>query len=93
MLKAKAGDHFESLFEYAPVSLWEEDYSGIKTFFDDLRSSGITDLEQYFQQHPEEIDKSMSRIKVTHVNHATLTMFGASSEKELLANLDKIFRD
>jgi len=93
MSKSKAGDHFESLFEYAPISLWEEDYSGIKNVFDELRSSGITDLEQYFRQHPEEIDKCMRLIKVTHVNHATLTMFNAKSEKELLANLDKIFRD
>ena len=30
MSKSLTGDHFESLFEYAPVSLWEEDYSGIK---------------------------------------------------------------
>ena len=35
----------------------------------------------------------MKRIKVLHVNHETLGMFGAASEKELLANLDKIFRD
>ncbi len=93
MSKAKAGDHFESLFEYAPVSLWEEDYSGIKKFFDELRVNGVKNLDQYLNEHPEEIVNSMSRIKVTHVNHATLTMFGASSEKDLLANLDKIFRD
>ncbi|MEB2334851.1 MAG: hypothetical protein OZ914_11150 [Anaerolineaceae bacterium] len=24
--------HFKSLFEYAPISLWEEDYSAIKLF-------------------------------------------------------------
>ena len=93
MPQSKAGDHFASLFEYAPISLWEEDYSGIKNFFDELRSSGVTDLEQYFHQHPQEIDQCMSRIRVTHVNHATLSMFGAKSENELLANLDKIFRD
>ncbi|MEP7135716.1 MAG: sensor domain-containing diguanylate cyclase [Chloroflexota bacterium] len=93
MSKAKAGDHFESLFEYAPISLWEEDYSAIKTFFDELRSNGVVDLDQYLDEHPEEIVNSMGRIQVTHVNHATLNMFGARSEKELLANLDKIFRD
>ena len=93
MAKPKVGDHFESLFEYAPISLWEEDYSGIKKFFDELRASGVSDLTKYLDQHPEEIDKSLRRIKVTHVNRETLKMFGAKSEEELLTNLDKIFRD
>ena len=93
MLKSTTGDHFKSLFEYAPISLWEEDYSGIKLFFDQLRAAGVADFEGYLNQHPEEIEGNMRRIKVTHVNRETLKMFGATSEQELLANLDKIFRD
>ena len=93
MPKPKAGDHFESLFEYAPISLWEQDYSGIKKFFDKLRASGVTDLDQYLHEHPEEIDKTLGLIKVMHVNRETLNLFGATSEEELLANLNKIFRD
>src|ERR1051325_2254515 len=93
MSNPELGNHFESLFEFAPISLWEEDYSGIKKFFDELRSNGVTNLEQYLHEHPEEIDENLKRIKVTHVNSETLIMFGAKSEAELLANLDKIFRD
>lgn len=93
MPNATTGDHFESLFEYAPISLWEEDYSAIKRFFDNLHASGVTDLHQYFIEHPEEIENNIRRIKVNHVNRETLTMFGASSEAELLASLDRIFRD
>ncbi|MCI0551531.1 MAG: GGDEF domain-containing protein [Anaerolineae bacterium] len=93
MSQPNVSDHFESLFEYAPISLWEEDYSSIKHFFDDLRADGIEDLDTYLDEHPEEITKSMDRIKVIHVNRETLSMFGAESEKQLLANLDKIFRD
>ena len=86
-------DHFESLFEYAPISLWEQDYSGIKHFLDGVRGRGITDLEKYLNEYPDEIDQSLRLIQVTHVNRETLLMFGASSEEELLANLDKMFRD
>jgi diguanylate cyclase (GGDEF)-like protein len=90
---SKTHDHFQSLFAYAPISLWEEDYSGIKTFFDDLRSRGVTDLGQHFDAHPQDVDACMKRIKVLHVNEETLAMFDADSEKELLDNLDKVFRD
>jgi diguanylate cyclase (GGDEF)-like protein len=93
MPQPNVSDHFESLFEYAPISLWEEDYSNIKQFFDNLRANGIEDLDTYLDEHPEEINKNMARIKVVHVNRETLNMFGAESEKELLDNLDKIFRD
>lgn len=90
---SKRTDHFESLFAHAPISLWEEDYSGIRKFFDDLRSRGITDLNSHFDRHPADIDACMKRIKVLHVNHETLDMFGAASEDELLNNLDLVFRD
>lgn len=93
MPKSTAGDHFESLFEYAPISLWEQDYSGIKNYLDGLRANGVVDLEQYMNTHPAEIDQSLRLIKVTHVNQETVNMFGAKSEAELLANLDKMFRD
>lgn len=93
MSHERNGDHFESLFEYAPISLWEEDYSEVKVFFDDLRKRGIVDLASYLNAHPDEIENSMRRIKVICVNRATLDMFGATSQEELLANLDRIFRD
>ena len=88
-----SNDHFESLFEYAPISLWEQDYSGIKNFLDGLRANGVNDLGKYLDEHPDDIYKSMGLIKVKHVNRETIHMFGAKDEPELLANLDRMFRD
>jgi diguanylate cyclase (GGDEF)-like protein len=93
MSNEKRGDYSRSLFEYAPISLWEEDYSGIKIFFDELRASGVNDLALYLEQHPREIEECMRRIRVIRVNRETLRMFAASSERELIASLDRIFRD
>jgi diguanylate cyclase (GGDEF)-like protein len=93
MANRKTGEHFESLFEYAPISLWEQDYSGIKKFLDGLRTDGVSDLEKYLDEHPHEINASLKLIQVKHVNSETLNLFGAKDEAELLANLDKMFRD
>jgi diguanylate cyclase (GGDEF)-like protein len=90
---SKAGDQFQSLFEYAPISLWEEDYSDIKLFFDNLRAAGVVDFGCYLDEHPEELENSIRRIRIKHVNRETLEMFGAASEEELLVNLDKLFRE
>lgn len=86
-------NHWRDLFEYAPISLWEEDYSAIRQFFDALQAEGVTDLRDYLAGHPEVVHTCMSKIVVLDVNRKTLDLFGAESKQELLANLDKIFRD
>ena len=86
-------EHFKTLFEYAPISLWEEDYSRLKHTLDDLRAQGVQSLSAYLEEHPEFVDGCMSQIIVRNVNQHTLTMFKASDKQELLSNLDKIFRD
>jgi diguanylate cyclase (GGDEF)-like protein len=81
------------LFEYAPISLWVDDFSQIKQVLDDLRSQGINDLNGYLDKHPTFIDENMLKIKVVHVNRRTLELFGAKNEADLLNNLGQIFRD
>ena len=81
------------LFENSPVSLWEEDYRGIKAFFDQLRAEGVDDLEAYIEDHPDCVARCMAMIRVVDVNRRTLEVFGAKTKKELLAGLDQVFRD
>ena len=86
-------EHFKKLFEYAPISLWEQDYSGIKALFNDLRAQGVASLEPYLDAHPAFIDECMGKIVVLNVNRQTLTMLKAGSKNNLLANLGRVFRD
>lgn len=82
---------YQSLFEDSPISLWEEDFSGVKTYFDDLRDAGTTDLRAYFKEHPEKVAHCASLVEVLDVNQAALDLFGAETKTELLGNLDKFF--
>ena len=43
-------DHFESLFEYAPISLWEQDFSGIRQSLDELPKRNFWLLTQSTNQ-------------------------------------------
>ena len=81
---------FRSLFDDSPISLWEEDYSGVWQRIIELRQEGITDFDDYFVQNPEEITKCISLVHVSNVNRATLDLFGASSKAELLDNLSTV---
>jgi diguanylate cyclase (GGDEF)-like protein len=86
-------EHFKTLFEYAPISLWEEDYSGIKRRFDALRAQGVQSLKVYLQEDPAFLDACMREMVILRVNQQTLTMLKANSQEELLASLEKVFRD
>lgn len=93
MPESRSEEHFQILFEYAPISLWEEDFSGIKHLFDKLHQQGIQSLEDYLTQMPGFVDECMDRIKVINVNQQTVHMFGATTKEDILINLPKIFRD
>lgn len=91
--RKQAERRLQELFEASPISLWEEDYSGIKDYFDSLRRAGVSDLQPYLQQHPEAVRHCMELIRVLDVNRRTLELFAADAKQELLANLGRVFRD
>ena len=82
-----------ALFALSPVSLWVEDFSGVKALLDEVRRQGITDFRTFIDVHPEFVFSCRKRIRVIDVNQQTLTLFGATSKDELLARLPEIFRD
>ncbi|MHA2364143.1 MAG: PAS domain-containing sensor histidine kinase [Candidatus Hodarchaeales archaeon] len=84
-------ENYRTLFEESPISLWEEDFSEIKKFFNQLHKSGVTNFRDHFEDHPEDILKCASMIKIVNVNQATLDMYKVKDKSELLNNLDKIF--
>lgn len=83
----------EGIFEHSPVSLWVEDFSGIKRLLEEVRDRGITDLRVFTDVHPEFVRQCMSEIRVIEVNQATLDLFKAPDRQTLLRQLPDIFRD
>jgi diguanylate cyclase (GGDEF)-like protein len=84
---------YEGLFELAPVSLWLEDYSGLKALFDEWRAAGVEDFLAHVAGYPDMILACTKQLKVLKVNRRTLTMFAADSQQQLVDNLTRVFRD
>jgi hypothetical protein len=47
------------LFEHSPVSLWVEDFSGVKALLDDARAQGIQDFRVFLSVHPDFVTRCM----------------------------------
>ncbi|MEF2231823.1 MAG: PAS domain S-box protein [Pseudodesulfovibrio sp.] len=84
---------FRDLFEDSPISLWEEDLTRLKRYFDELKASGVEDFRQYFTGHPETLARCASLVDVVDVNKATLDLLRAGSREELLGNLDRVLTE
>jgi diguanylate cyclase (GGDEF)-like protein/PAS domain S-box-containing protein len=75
---------YRSLFEAAPISLWEEDWSDVKKLIDELRSGGVTDPGAAFRDQPELLKRAGAAIKVLDVNEATLKIYHADDKQQLI---------
>ena len=87
----KSEARYRYLFDYCPLSLWEDDFSETSAYLDGVRASGITDFRSYFREHPEEIAYCMSMMKILNVNRRTLELYGAKDKAHLMENLHMIF--
>jgi C4-dicarboxylate-specific signal transduction histidine kinase len=82
---------YRTIFETVGVSIWEEDFSGIRAAIDALKAEGVTDLRRYLAEHPEFTRKAVSLIKIHDVNHATLQLFDAETKDDLRSSLNRVF--
>lgn len=82
---------YRMVFENSPVSIWEEDFSGVKALLDGLKQQGVTDIGTWFEQHPETLQQCAQEAKVVDVNAAALAMLGAESKEKLLGGLADTF--
>ncbi|MCB0034594.1 MAG: HAMP domain-containing protein, partial [Anaerolineales bacterium] len=74
---------YESMFHYVPIMLWEEDYSSVKDYIDQLKEQGITDLDGYFHENPAAVEYCASLVKVLAVNQTTLELLQTDMETAL----------
>ena len=75
---------YSSLFSKLPLGAQEQDWSLIKKALDKLRADGVEDLKGYFGNNPRVLKELINTIKITSVNDALLSIYGASSAAEYI---------
>jgi signal transduction histidine kinase len=82
---------YQAIFEDAPVAIWDEDFSAVKRFIDDLRATGVQDIREYLHSHPDAVEECVRRVRVRHVNRVAREFYGARTEEDLIASLPRLF--
>ena len=82
---------YESIFQLAPVGIWEEDLSEVLAALGALKAQGVTDLRRHFAEHPGFLRQAAGMVKVLDVNQAALRMSGIPHKRSVLGTLDRLF--
>jgi PAS domain S-box-containing protein len=82
---------YRNIFEAAGVSIWEEDFSRVKSAFDDLEARGVEDIGRYLAENPEFVRQAIAMVRIVDVNDAAVRLLGAARKDELLVSLQRVF--
>ena len=88
----KSEIRFKSLFEDSPIPLWEEDFSEVKNYLQDLKLIGesLETVALYFKMHPDVVEKCISLVKIIDVNTMCLDLHKVKTKNELILGLAQI---
>ena len=75
---------YRRLFESSPVALWDENFSAVKRYIDNLHSNGIEDFESYFNEHPGAVAECARLVKVKGVNPSALNLSKPKAKRHCL---------
>ena len=89
----KSEEQYRVLFEESPISLWEEDFSDIKVWIDTKIHENVRDFRTWLESHPDDVAGCAIMVRVTHINRATMALFGAASHNEFSHGLSGIFTE
>jgi C4-dicarboxylate-specific signal transduction histidine kinase len=80
---------YRSIFEQARFSLWEQNYSEVRTLLATLRDQGVRDLAAHAWEHPDFTRDCARLIRTVHVNDATAELLRLSSPAEALGPIER----
>ena len=84
---------YRTIFNSVPVSLWEQDFSTVYDMLENIRAAGVTNLQQYLDQHPEFVTNAVKTVTVKDMNDESIRIFKAKTKKELFSSIDIMFTD
>src|SRR6056297_2801011 len=82
--------HYHSMFSHSKVAIWEEDFTEVMYALGRLAFSTVEEVDAYLTAEPNRVFDIIGRAKVHDVNPATVSMFGATSKKQLIGSIKKV---
>jgi len=82
---------YSSLFEFSPVSLWEEDFSGLKNFLEKNISHEKGALIKWIEDKPERFEQCIGMIHIRSVNKKTIELYRGRNKEHVIRQYESLF--
>src|SRR5207237_6612867 len=69
------------------------DFSRVRTFLEELKAAGVTDLRAHLAAHRDVAEECVRRVRVLDVNRAARDFYGVETKDELRGDLSRLFDD
>ncbi len=79
---AASNRRYQVLVERLPVPLIEQDWSRLRSWLEERRREGVTDIGAFLNSHPEQLTSAMRQIRVRGVNPAITGLVGRDGMKQ-----------
>lgn len=73
-----------SRFDFYPVPMLDEDWSGARRIIERLARQGVTDLPAYVRRHPDILTDLVAGARIVDLNVAAVTTYGAPDKETLI---------
>lgn len=81
---------YRALFEESPISLGEENWSGVKNYLDGLSDEIRENLYEYLINDAEALNRCIKLVRITGFNRATLELFETDTIQKVLEHFRKV---
>jgi signal transduction histidine kinase len=82
---------YRTIFQTAGVSIWEEDFSMVRSALEALRRRGVTDIRSYLAENPEFVQNCISMVQILDMNDAAVRLLGAREKAQVMSSLNNFF--
>lgn len=84
---------YKLIFDVSPASIWEEDFTEVKSAVDELREQGVTDIKAYLEARLDLAVALAKKVKIVDINPACVQLFEATDKKQLMLGLEQVFTE
>ena len=91
--KQELNDKYFYFFENAPIALWIEDFSEVKSYVEKEILKNNLDIKSFIAGNHEVIQKLSSLVKIKEVNATAVKLYKAKDKSHLLKNVTNVFTE
>jgi len=85
---AKSEAYFESMFEGAPVPIFEEDWSGVKALIDEALPEKTGNVRSYLLENRDLLTRMAASVRLSNANRTAVGTYKAVNKSELIQSFD-----